>query len=73
MLSAILHERQVELFTEWGHRWFDLIRTKNATSVMSVVTPLKGGVWNNDGHQLLFPIPLSDLGKDPNLKQNSGY
>ncbi len=23
LLTAILHERQVELFTEWGHRWFD--------------------------------------------------
>jgi hypothetical protein len=21
MLDAIAHERQVELFTEWGHRW----------------------------------------------------
>ncbi len=25
--TAVEHERQVELFTEWGHRWFDLKRT----------------------------------------------
>jgi hypothetical protein len=27
MLTAIQQERKVELFTEWGHRWFDLKRT----------------------------------------------
>ncbi len=24
LISAIMHERQTELFTECGHRWFDL-------------------------------------------------
>lgn len=73
LLAAILHERQVELFTEWGNRWFDLIRTGNANAVMSVVTPLKGGTWGSDGHQLLFPIPQTDRNNDPNLTQNQGY
>jgi hypothetical protein len=73
VLGAILHERQVELFTEWGHRWFDLIRTGTVNSVMSVVTPLKGGTWNADGHQTLYPIPQPELGKDNNLTQNPGY
>ena len=27
LILSVLHERQVELFTEWGNRWFDLIRT----------------------------------------------
>ena len=39
LLAAILHERQIEFFTEWGHRWFDLNRTGNTTTVMSVVAP----------------------------------
>jgi hypothetical protein len=73
VLNAIMHERQVELFTEWGHRWFDLIRTGTVNSVMSVVTPLKGGTWNSDGHQTLYPIPQLELGKDNNLTQNAGY
>ncbi len=27
VLTAIAHERQIELFAEWGHRWLDLKRT----------------------------------------------
>jgi hypothetical protein len=73
LLSAILHERKVELFTEWGHRWLDLIRTGSADSVLSVVTPFKGGTWNADGHQLLYPLPTRDITSDVNLVQNPGY
>jgi hypothetical protein len=71
LLNTILHERQVELFTEWGHRWFDLKRTNNIDAVMSVVTPLKGGVWSPNW--ALYPIPSDDLQFDLNLTQNAGY
>jgi len=71
LLTSILHERQVELFTEWGHRWFDLKRTGNVDGVMNVVTPLKGGLWHS--YQQLYPIPLADIQKDPNLNQSQGY
>ena len=73
LLAAIFHERQNEFFTEWGHRWLDLIRTGNANAVMSLVTPQKGGVWSSDNHQLLFPIPQSEINLDHNLTQNPGY
>lgn len=73
LLAAIQHERQVELFTEWGHRWFDLQRTGNANNVMSIVCPQKGGSWSSDGHQQLFPIPQADIATDHNLTQNAGY
>jgi len=72
--SAILHERQVELFTEWGNRWFDLIRTGTANAVLGTpgnVCQAKGGVWNSTSE--LFPIPQSEILLDPNLIQNPGY
>jgi hypothetical protein len=71
LLASILHERQVELFTEWGHRWFDLKRTGNVDGIMSLVTPLKNGSWNPDW--ALMPLPLSEIKINPNLKQNPGY
>jgi len=72
IMAAILHERQVELFTEWGHRWYDLIRTGNINNVMSIVTPLKGGAaWKPEW--ALFPIPMSEILVDPKLTQNEGY
>ncbi|HVW15800.1 MAG TPA: RagB/SusD family nutrient uptake outer membrane protein [Mucilaginibacter sp.] len=71
-LNAIQHERQIELFAELGHRWLDLKRTGAIDSVMTKVVPLKGGnSWNSTAQ--LFPIPVSDIIADPNLKQNPGY
>jgi hypothetical protein len=72
LMTAILHERQVELFTEFGARWFDLKRTGNVNAVMKVVTPAKGGLqWNPN--QALYPIPLQQIQEDVYLKQNPGY
>jgi hypothetical protein len=72
LLTAILHERQVELFTEWGNRWFDLKRFGLIDQVMSVVTPTKNnGSWNS--YKALYPVPNTDILLDRNLEQNSGY
>jgi hypothetical protein len=74
ILSAILHERQVELFTEWGHRWFDIIRSGNVSAIMGSpgnVSSSKGGAWSENAQ--LFPIPQTEINNDKNLKQNPGY
>lgn len=73
LISAILKERQVELFTEWGHRWFDLIRSSTIDSVMNLICPQKGGVWSSNW--ALYPIPQNDIDKNINLngQQNPGY
>jgi hypothetical protein len=71
LLDAILHERQVELFTEWAHRWLDLKRMEKIDAVMSTVTIQKGGTWNTN--QQLYPIPQSEIDKNSGLSQNAGY
>lgn len=73
LLAAILHERQVELFSEWGHRWFDLKRTGKLDAVMNTVTPLKAAGQSWQSYQQWFPLALVDIQKSPNLTQNSGY
>jgi hypothetical protein len=71
LLKVVLHERQVELFTEGGHRWLDLKRSSTLDSAMTVITALKGTEWHTN--QQLYPIPESEIQKDPNLIQNTGY
>lgn len=74
LLTAILHERQVELFLELGHRWFDLKRTGKIDDVMRGLKPLKanGAVW--ESYQQWYPLPLeSDLLRSFHLQQNEGY
>ncbi|NWL02537.1 RagB/SusD family nutrient uptake outer membrane protein [Flavobacterium collinsii] len=68
ILDAILKERRWELFTEYGHRFFDLKRTGNIDAVLSDVK--KGWKTNN----VLFPLPQNELNANPNLlPQNNGY
>jgi hypothetical protein len=70
MLAAILHERNVEFFTEWGHRWFDLKRTGNADKVLQGI---KGENWQTTDQ--FYPIPQNELDNNPNIRghQNDGY
>jgi hypothetical protein len=68
ILDAILQERQLELFSEFGHRFFDLKRFNKIQSVLSSEKP----GW--DTRDVLFPIPEVELGLNPNLlPQNTGY
>ncbi|MBS1601059.1 MAG: RagB/SusD family nutrient uptake outer membrane protein [Bacteroidetes bacterium] len=69
LLTAILRERRVELFAEWGHRFFDLKRSGQANTVLGAM-PIKQP-WN--ASQLLYPIPNREIQTDPNLTQNPGY
>lgn len=66
-IDAIYKERQLELFTEWGHRWFDLIRTGKIDSVLNAEKP----GWRPTA--ALFPIPNSEILANPFLTPNPGY
>ena len=67
LLSAITQERRVELFTEWGHRWFDLKRIGSANVVLGAI---KIGWEQTD---VLLPLPENELELNQNLTQNPGY
>jgi len=68
MLQAIENERRMELCFE-GHRWYDLVRTGRAQTVMNEFT----SNWTSKDE--LWPIPLSEITNNPSLKdaQNPGY
>lgn len=61
LLLAIENENRVEFAFE-PHRWFDLVRTGRAQSVLSITNP----------NRLLLPIPYSQILIDPDLEQNPG-
>ena len=71
LLAAILKERQTELFSEVGHRFFDLRRTGNLDAVMTAVAPSKNAAWA--GFKQFWPIPNAEKLSNPNLQQNPGY
>jgi hypothetical protein len=68
ILTAIAHEKRIELFAEWGHRWLDLKRTNRAESILS---SLKGSFWQITDQ--LYPIPQLEIQNNPSLSQNPGY
>lgn len=67
LLSRIEHERQIEFFAEWGHRWFDLKRTDRCDEVLGQLKPEWQPVY------ALYPIPKFDRDNNSNLSQNPGY
>lgn len=68
VLDAIQRERRVELFTEHGHRFFDLKRTGRIDGTLAPTKP------NWQGTDILLPVPESELLLNPKLEpQNEGY
>ena len=72
-LDDVLAERGRELYWE-GHRRTDLIRF--GKYVAGYNWPFKGGTQGGQDVNIkyrLFPIPVTDLTANPNLKQTTGY
>ena len=68
IVVEILLQRRLELFTEFGHRFFDLKRSNRLDAVLS---PQKPG-WNATDR--LLPLPESELLLNDRLApQNDGY
>lgn len=66
LLSAIQHERRIELMVEWGNRWFDLKRWQETDAVL-------GGKSGWKSSDTLLPIPDAERLLNPALTQNIGY
>jgi starch-binding outer membrane protein, SusD/RagB family len=67
VLNAVIQERRVELFSEWGHRWLDLKRLDRTDSVLK-----DRSNWSHNW--VNYPIPQNEINKNPNIGiQNSGY
>jgi len=62
IIQAIENERRVEFALE-PHRWFDLVRTGRAGTVLGVT----------DQNKWIFPIPFNDIQANPDLTQNLSY
>lgn len=63
-MTAIMNERRLELAGE-GHRWFDLVRTNQAATVL-------GPKGFTAGKNEMWPIPLNEL-SNTKLVQNPNY
>lgn len=78
--DTIAHERRVELAFE-NHRWFDLVRTGQAVTVMTaygmqqrMAFPfLLPNSYNVTQNKLIYGIPSRDVMVNPGLGQNPGY
>lgn len=78
--DTIAHERRVELAFE-NHRWFDLVRTGQALTVMTAYGTqqklafpfLLPNSYNVTENKLIYGIPSRDVMVNPGLGQNPGY
>ena len=68
LLDSVYQQRRLELFCEWGHRWFDLKRTAHAGRKL---TESKSIRWQDSAG--LYPIPDSEIQLNSALIQNPGY
>jgi len=66
LVAAILTERRSELFTEFGHRFFDLKRS----GLLDTTLTAKTGWQSTDR---LLPLPENELLLNGALTQNPGY
>ena len=72
MRLALERERRVEFLYE-GHRWFDLVRTGRAQTVLNAHYASQKLSFSVQDFELLFPIPQTEIDLNPALKQNTGY
>lgn len=76
VMNWIMQERFIELAAEEAHRWFDLRRWHMAGKITlssAFFNSARTDVTFDPAKHLYYPIPLSELDLNPNVKQNPGY
>lgn len=68
LLAELEKQRRWELFAESADRWMDLKRLGRLDSILSV---FKAPQWSVTDQ--LYPIPQSEINRNPRLVQNPGY
>jgi hypothetical protein len=75
-MDKLMHERQVELAFEC-QRWHDILRLGDAKAVSLMNAHLTreypGQNFQIDSHDLLNPIPVSEMQTNAKMEQNPGY
>ena len=86
--DSVVFERAYELAGEFGYRWYDIVRLQMLPQIIaereSGKNPHKEQDWENplnnnftSGANLqtryIAPIPLTEMERNPNWTQNSGY
>jgi starch-binding outer membrane protein, SusD/RagB family len=67
--DALQKERRAEMFAECS-RWFDLVRWGKLVSTMKALNDPLSQIAEKHN---LFPIPQSEMDRNPALKQNTGW
>lgn len=72
VLIAVRKERRTEMFTEFGSRWFTLIRTSTDSKYpANIQAPAVLTGWKPTN--ALYPIPENQISLNSTLTQNPGY
>lgn len=72
VLEDILIERQKEFLFE-GYRFWDLVRLKRSFTKVKNPNPLATVSVAPGNIALIYPIPVTEINANPNMKQNPGY
>lgn len=73
VLNALVQELRIEFFSELSHRLFDLKRLGLIDEVMQATVNQKRGNATWEPYKQNWPIPISEILANPNLKQTEGY
>lgn len=75
--DAVVYERAYEFAGEFGMRWFDICRLQLIPEILANrdanENPVSAAVQADASNFYLAPIPINEMGRNPEWEQNPGY